>query len=135
DAYTSRAGSGRGPAVVKVYGSLGESLDAGSRAGSSIRAIAAAGHVPMLTIEPTWYGDTRDLLARIARGDADSLICARAAELRTVLPSGSIIELAPEMNARFGAPWQPRGDSVGRDSLIVHDYIAAWRRIVRLARE
>jgi hypothetical protein len=115
---------GRMPYFVKVFRALDEPFE------GSIQAIVDVGATPMITLEPTWRGHPREVLPRIARGEADSLLRARIGELRQLTRDSVIIELAPEMNARFGAPWQAAGDSN-----VAHDYRAAWRRIVAVARE
>lgn len=115
---------GRPPAIVKVFRALDDPFD------GSVRAIVDAGATPMITVEPTWRGHPRDALARIARGEADSMLRARVSDLRRITRDSVIIEFAPEMNARFGAPWQPADDS----SIAVY-YREAWRRTVRIARE
>jgi beta-mannanase len=84
----------------------------------------------MITLEPTWRGHPRDVLARIARGELDSLVRARARELRQLTRDSVIIEFAPEMNARFGAPWQAEGDTA-----MAYGYRAAWRRVVAVSRD
>jgi hypothetical protein len=132
-AYRERAGAP--PGFVKLYTSLEDRLDPASGVGAALRAVVAAGAMPVLTVEPTWRSRPPNLLAAIAHGDANGLIRAWADALRRTIGRDTIIiELAPEMNGRFGAPWQPSGRSVALDSVVWRDYAAAWRRIVEVVR-
>jgi len=132
-AYRERAGAA--PRLVKLYASLADRLDPGWGVGAAVRAAIGSGAMPILTLEPTWPGHPADLLASIARGDANAPLRTWADELRRVIGRDTIvIELAPEMNARFGAPWQPSGQSPGGDSAPGGEYTAAWRHIVEVFR-
>jgi len=115
---------GRAPAIVKVFRALDEPFD------GDIRAIVESGATPMITVEPTWRGNPRDVIRRMARGEADSMLRARASELRLIARDSVIVEFAPEMNARFGAPLE-----TAEDSNTAVEYRAAWQRTVRVMRD
>lgn len=134
-AYARRVGVP--PGIVKVYENLGTVVGPRSPAGGRLRAIAAAGATPLLSLEPTWPGArTRDVMLQIATGGADSLIAARAHDIESLhLPHPVVVELAAEMNARFGAPWQaPDTADGGERAGFAARYVVAWRRVVEIFR-
>src|SRR5262249_24101206 len=115
--------------------SFDDRLDSRSGVGAAMIAAIRAGATPVLTLEPTWRGHPANLVESIARGDANQRLDAWGTQLRRVEAGASIIiEPAPEMNARFGAPWQPSGRSIETDTVEWRAYAAMWRRIVEAVR-
>jgi hypothetical protein len=128
---------GRPPQIVKTFHSLGSNLGIAGE-GAAIQSLLRAGIRPMLSIEPTWRGSPANgLLSWIASGQADSLVRRRARELNTVIGSTSggdtiLVELASEMNARFGAPWQAEANGSAQAAAV---FVRMWRRVVEVFRE
>jgi hypothetical protein len=134
--YASRVGAP--PAIVKSYHSLASDFSPAGADGRVIRAVLAVGNItPMVSIEPTWVGaPAKGTLAFIADGAADSIIRVRAREIRTLVDSATaspalLIELAAEMNARFGASWQAGANG---DSAASADFVRMWRHVVGIFR-
>jgi hypothetical protein len=134
--YTSRVGAP--PAIVKSYHSFSSDFSLTGTDGQVIRAVLAVGTVtPMMSIEPTGPGvPARGSLAFIADGGADSVIRVRAREISRLIDATTtspalLIELAAEMNARFGAPWQAGANG---DSVASADFVRMWRHVVAIFR-
>jgi hypothetical protein len=132
DRYTRRYGSP--PGLVKVFYSLEDDFSERGAAGRMVRALLAyQGVTPLISLEPTWHGaPATGLLAMIASGDADDRLTRMADGLSSAGPAKVLVELAAEMNARFGAPWQ--ADQNGRDAAPAN-FIRAWQHVVRLSRD
>lgn len=120
------------PRIVRFYANLSTPLGAAQPGrGTTLQRAKREGASPMIVLEPTWrHGPSHHLLDRILAGDADSLIAQRIREIASLELGDVYIELAPEMNARFGAPWQPEEESLRSPE----KFVAAWRHIVSVAR-
>lgn len=127
------AAYGTDPSIMRFYSALDTPLGKTSNIGSSLSESVKNGSKAMLVIEPTWAkAPQKDLLTAIANGAADSLVAARVKELSSLKLGTVYIELASEMNGKFGALWQ--ADSNGGKDAPAH-YRDAWRRIVSVARK
>jgi len=125
--YAQRYGAP--PRVVKTFYSLADDFSADGRAGQVLRALREIpGVTPMVSLEPTWRGspDT-GLLELITSGQADARLGRAAHDLAALGPAPLLIELAAEMNATFGAPWQAAAN--GKDTAPAA-FVDAWRHVV-----
>ncbi len=122
------------PGMVKTFHSLEHDFSASGEAGQLIRAIADyPGVTPLLSLEPTWYGSPdRGLLELLASGREDDRLRKFVEGIADVGNRPVLIELAAEMNARFGAPWQAEQNG-GVEGPAA--YIRAWRHAVDIARD
>ena len=122
DAYA--AGVGRMPSVVQTF----RDMESGLLDPAEMRAIAARGATPLVTVEP-WDGtdgsDPRYTLARIAGGAFDDWFAAGAKASRAY-GEPYYLRFAPEMN---GA-WTPWGAGVNGNT--PRDYVHAWRHVRRI---
>lgn len=128
--YESRLGVP--PRVVRFYANLSTPLGAPAPGrGLALMRAQNEGAIPMIVLEPTWRrGPTDRLLRRIANGEADSLVALRVRELASLQLRELWVELAPEMNSRFGAPWQADANQPNAPAA----FADAWRQMVRIAR-
>ena len=124
---------GARPPMVKTFASLEDDFSEDGRAGQLLRALRAASAVtPLVSLEPTWQGSPQTgLLEFLASGQADGRIARVADALAALGEPPVLIELAAEMNARFGAPWQAdqNGGEVGPGA-----YVRAWRHVADVVR-
>jgi len=130
-----RAHYGVLPRIVRFYTSLDAPIERESGVGALLREAAEKGSLPMLVLEPTWRtSPTKNLLQAIAKGAADSLVGARTRELAALKLPTLYVELASEMNGRFGALWQPDSNASAKIADAPAEYRAAYRRMVLVAR-
>jgi len=114
---------GRKLDIVHWYQSWSPPTEAGLLDSTRAQQVASSGGIPMITWEP-WTAQP----ARIAEGRFDAYLRQNARALRGV-PGMVWLRFGHEMNLKT-YPW-----SVGNAGTTGRDYVAAWRRIVRIFRD
>ncbi len=124
---------GATPKYMRFYANLETPLGQDSKIGSSLKEAVKNGSTANLVLEPGYSkAPANGLLTAIANGAVDSLVAARTRELASLGLGTVYVELASEMNGKFGAPWQAETNGMAAAPA---QYRAAWRRMVSVARK
>jgi hypothetical protein len=124
--------TGRQPALVKSFQTMGCDFSAAGWCGRMVRSVAGTGSTPYLAMDVRWAtAPAGGVLDAILAGQADAAITSAA---RGIAGVGKTVLVEPgwEMNGNWNYSWQ--GVLNGNDAAAPAKYAAAWRHIVDIFR-